>query len=128
MAFEYRGEKLDEALKMIEQAVAAQPNNGAIIDSLGWALFKLGRFEEAVPVLERGSELEATDPIVNDHLGDALWVVGRKLEAQFQWQRALSFNPEDEEAARIRRKIAVGLDAVMIEEGNEPLSVARGDN
>ena len=123
-----RGEKLDEALTMIEQAVAAQPNNGAIIDSLGWALFKLGRFEEAVPVLERGSELEATDPIVNDHLGDALWVVGRKLEAQFQWQRALSFDPEEDEAARIRRKIAVGLDAVMIEEGKEPLSVARGDN
>lgn len=123
-----RGEKLDEALSLIEQAVAAQPNNGAIIDSLGWALFKLGRFEEAVPVLERGSELEATDPVVNDHLGDALWVVGRKLEAQFQWQRALSFDPEEDEATRIRRKIEIGLDAVMIEEGKDPFSVARGDN
>ena len=115
-------------MSLIEHAVATQPNNGAIIDSLGWALFKLGRFEEAVPVLERGSELEATDPVVNDHLGDALWVVGRKLEAQFQWQRALSFDPEEDEAARIRRKIAIGLDAVMIEEGKDPLSVARGDN
>ena len=101
-----RGEKLDEALDMIERAVEARPDSGAIIDSLGWVYFKLGRYDEAVEPLERAAALEATDPIVNDHLGDAYFVVGRQREARFQWQRALSFDPEPELADRIRAKLA----------------------
>lgn len=116
-----RRTNLDEALGMIERAVAAQPENGAIVDSLGWVLYRLGRYEEAVPHMERASELLPVDPIINDHLGDVYWAVGRTLEARFQWQRALSFDPEEEEAARIRRKLEVGLDAVLAEEGAEPL-------
>lgn len=119
-----RHENLDEALDMIERAVAGDPDNGAIVDSLGWVFFRLGRFEEAVEQLERAVELLPVDPIINDHLGDAYWAVGRKREARFQWSRALSFDPEEDEADRIRRKLDVGLDQVLIEEGAEPLSVA----
>ncbi|MCX7300817.1 MAG: tetratricopeptide repeat protein [Rhodobacterales bacterium] len=119
-----RGEKLDEALAMIESAVAGDPQNGAIVDSLGWVYFQLGRYDEAVAQLERAAGLEPVDPVVNDHLGDAYWMVGRTLEAQFQWNRAMSFDPEDEEAARIRRKLDIGLDAVLAEEGAAPVAVA----
>jgi Flp pilus assembly protein TadD len=121
-----RGEKLDEALTMIEEAVAGEPENGAIVDSLGWVYFKLGRMEEAVVQLERAAALEPVDPVVNDHLGDAYWAVGRLREAEFQWKRALSFAPEDAEAERIRRKLDVGLDAVLAEEGAPPPGLADG--
>ncbi len=121
--------KLEEALEMIERAVAASPDSGYIIDSLGWALYRLGRYEEAVPHMERAVELMAVDPVVNDHLGDVYWAVGRKREAEFQWARALSFVDEDDPMSeakpeRIRRKLEVGLDAVLAEEGAEPLQVA----
>lgn len=120
-----RGEKLDEALDMIERAVEAQPDSGYIIDSLAWALFTLGRYDEALEPMERASLLEPVDPIVTDHLGDVYWAVGRKLEAEFQWHRALSFDPEPDLADRIRRKLDVGLDAVLREEGATPLSERR---
>jgi Flp pilus assembly protein TadD len=120
-----RHEKLDEALAMIEQAVAGEPENGAIVDSLGWVLFRLGR-HSAVVHLERAASLEPVDPVINDHLGDAYWAVGRLREADFQWKRALSFGPEEEEAARIRRKLEVGLDAVMAEEGRDPIRAVDG--
>lgn len=121
-------ENLDEALAMIEEAVAASPGSGYIIDSLGWVLYRMGRYDEAVGHMERAAELMAVDPIVNDHLGDVYWAVGRQIEAEFQWHRALSFDPEPEEAERIRRKLEVGLDAVLEEEGAEPLAVANGAN
>jgi len=128
-SFVDRGENLDEALGMIERAVAAQPEAGYIIDSLAWALFRLGRYEEAVEPMERAALLEPVDPVVTDHLGDVYWAVGRKLEARFQWHRALSFEPEEDEAIRIRRKLEVGLDAVLAEEGAKSLTeVANGDN
>ncbi|MBY4894566.1 tetratricopeptide repeat protein [Rhodobacteraceae bacterium N5(2021)] len=107
----------DEALDMIQRAVAARPESGYIIDSLGWVYYRLGRFDEAVAPMERAVELEPNDPIVNDHLGDVYWVNGRYREAEFQWHRALSFNPEPDEAARIRRKLDVGLYEVLEEEG-----------
>ena len=119
---------LKEAQEMIETAVDLSPDSGYIIDSLGWVLFRLGKYSEAVPYLERAAELMSIDPIVNDHLGDAYWAVGRKLEAQFQWQRALSFDPVDKEAERIRRKLDVCLDAVLAEEGAEPLSLVQNDD
>lgn len=128
-SFVDRGENLDEALGMIQRAVAAQPDAGYIIDSLAWAYFRLGRYEEAVEPMERASLLEPVDPVVTDHLGDVYWAVGRKLEARFQWHRALSFDPEEKDAQRIRRKLEVGLDAVLAEEGAKPLTeVANGGN
>lgn len=123
-----RGEKLDEALGMIEKAVAGDPDKGYIIDSLAWALFRLGRYDEALEPMERASLLEPVDPIVTDHLGDVYWMVGRKLEARFQWRRALSFEPEEKDAVRIRRKLEVGLDAVMAEEGTLPGPVEAAKN
>ncbi len=121
-----RGEKLDEALGMIEKAVAADPQQGYIIDSLAWAMFKLGRYDEALDPMERASLLEPVDPIVTDHLGDVYWQVGRKLEARFQWRRALSFKPTEKDAERIRRKLEVGLDVVMEEDAKtaEPADAA----
>ncbi len=127
-----RREKLDEALDMIERAVAARPDSGYIVDSLGWVLFRLGRYDEAVEHMERAVELMPVDPVVNDHLGDVYWAVGRAREAEFQWKRALSFiDPEDTDSEadpeRIRRKLEVGLDAVLAEEGADPLKVANGN-
>ena len=124
--------KLDEALDMIERAVAASPESGYIVDSLGWVYYRLGRYDEAVEQMERAVELEAVDPVVNDHLGDVYWAVGRAREARFQWKRALSFirfGETDTEAQpdRIRRKLEVGLDRVLEEEGAAPLRVANDD-
>lgn len=124
-----RKENYDEALAMIEKAVAERPDDGAIVDSLGWALYRLGRYDEAVGHMEKAVELVPVDPVVNDHLGDVYWAVGRKREAEFQWKRALSFKPDtEEEAARIRRKLDVGLDVVLKEEGAEPLAVTKNGN
>ncbi len=121
--------KLDEALDMIERAAAARPDSGYIIDSLGWVLYRLGRYDEAVVHMERAAELMPVDPIVNDHLGDVYWAVGRKTEARFQWRRALSFavygtTAEEVNVDRIRAKLDVGLDQVLAEEGAPPLQVA----
>jgi tetratricopeptide (TPR) repeat protein len=115
-----RGLKFDEALGMIETAVAARPDSGAIVDSLAWVYYKLGRYQEAVAPMERAAELEPNDPILSDHLGDVYWMVGRDVEARFQWRRALSFEPEQAEAERIRHKLSVGLDAVYADEGVTP--------
>ena len=109
-------QNLDEALSMIEQAVAARPDDGYITDSLGWVYYRLGRLNDAVEPMERAVELRPLDPLINDHLGDVLWSVGRKREAEFQWRRALSLEPEEQED-RIRRKLEVGLDTVLEEEG-----------
>ncbi len=114
-------QNLDEALAMIERAVTLQPDSGAILDSLAWGMFRLGRYAEALDPMERASLLEPVDPVVTDHLGDVYWAVGRLREAEFQWRRALSFDPDEAEATRIRRKLEVGLDAVLAEEGAAPL-------
>lgn len=120
---------LEEALGMIERAVAARPDSGYIVDSLGWVLYRVGRYDEAVEHMERAAELMPTDPVVNNHLGDVLWAVGRRIEARFQWRRALSLLgdrkvPPDIDPDRVRRKLDTGLDAVLAEEGAPPLTIA----
>ncbi|WP_411643690.1 tetratricopeptide repeat protein [Loktanella agnita] len=121
-----RGEKLDEALQMIQTAAAARPDSGAIVDSLGWVLFQMGQYQEAVIHLERAAALEPLDAVINDHLGDVYWAVGREIEANFQWQRALSFGPTPDDAQRIREKLDRGLDMVLRDEGLTPIHVASG--
>lgn len=107
---------LDEALDMIERAVEGEPDSGYITDSLGWAYYRLGRYEEAVPVMERAVELLPRDPILNDHLGDVYYAVGRYREARFQWRRALSFGPHaDLDMNLVRRKLEIGKDAALKE-------------
>ncbi|QEW18771.1 lipoprotein NlpI [Marinibacterium anthonyi] len=125
-------ENLDEALDMIRRAVAARPDSGYIVDSLGWVLYRLGRYKEAVGNMETAVELMPVDAVVNDHLGDVYWAVGRKLEAEFQWRRALSFiDPSDPDSEadpdRIRRKLDVGLDQVLSEEGAPPIKFANDE-
>jgi len=108
---------LEEALDMIERAVAGQPDDGYITDSLGWVYYRLGRYDEALPQMLRAVELAPVDAVINDHLGDVLWKVGREREARFQWRRALSFGPADDlDMDRVRRKLEVGLDVVLDEE------------
>jgi tetratricopeptide (TPR) repeat protein len=118
-----KGENLDEALAMIEKAVAARPDDGYITDSLGWVLHRLDRNDEAVPHMLRAVELTPDDAVINDHLGDVLWVAGRKREAEFQWRRALSFGPApDLDMDRVREKLGVGLDRVIEQEGDTGVS------
>jgi tetratricopeptide (TPR) repeat protein len=100
---------LDQALKMIEHAVELRPNDGYIVDSLGWAHFQLGEYPQATQYLERAIELLPEDPTINDHLGDAYWRSGRLSEARFQWQRALQFQPEADEVKTIDAKLDKGL-------------------
>jgi len=100
---------LKQGLAMIQKAVGKRPNDGFIVDSLGWAYYRLGNYKEAVKHLERAVELKPEDPTLNDHLGDALWRVGRKREARFQWDQALTLKPEPEEAEKIAEKLLKGL-------------------
>ncbi len=104
-----QGVNLDEAFKMLRHAVELRPNDGYIVDSLGWAHFKLGQYPEATQTLERAVDLKPTDPVLNDHLGDAYWRVNRKVEARFQWNHARDMNPEPEDLPTILKKIEFGL-------------------
>jgi tetratricopeptide (TPR) repeat protein len=101
---------IDEAFKMLTKAVELAPRDGMIIDSLGWAYYRMGRYDDAARELEKAVELKPGDPTINDHLGDAYWKVGRKLEAKFQWDHAKNSDPEHEELVKILKKIDNGLD------------------
>jgi tetratricopeptide (TPR) repeat protein len=111
-----RGEHLKQALAMIERAVNAEPQSGEIIDSLGWAYYRLGDYKDAVEKLEAAVTLDPSIPEVNDHLGDAYWRVGRKTEAAFQWRRVLSLEPDDKLKTSVERKLAspLGPDAPAV--------------
>lgn len=102
------GVHLRQARQMIEKAVQQQPNDGAIIDSLGWVMLRGGDTKDAVKTLERAVELEPQDATINGHLGDAYWAAGRKLEATFQWRRALTLNPEPEDKAKLEARLTTG--------------------
>ena len=104
---------LDEGMDLIREAVRLRPNDGYIVDSLGWAYYRLGAYENAVNELERAVELRPGDPTINDHLGDAYWRAGRKLEARYQWERALTMEPELTEVPKIEQKIAAGMPPVI---------------
>jgi Flp pilus assembly protein TadD len=105
------GMHLDEARAMLNRAVALRPDDGYIVDSMGWVHYRLGEYPEAVESLERAVELEPGDPVINDHLGDAYWRVGRQREARYQWQRALTLEPDDELIETIEQKLKSGLPA-----------------
>ncbi|WP_315706714.1 MULTISPECIES: tetratricopeptide repeat protein [unclassified Bradyrhizobium] len=104
-----QGTNLDEGMKMIKHAVEQRPDDGYIVDSLGWAYYRLGNYEEAVKNLERAIDLKPEDPTINDHLGDAYWRIGRKLEAKFQWAHARDLKPEPDDLPKIEAKIQNGL-------------------
>jgi tetratricopeptide (TPR) repeat protein len=100
---------LVEAMEMVRKAVELKPNDGYIVDSLGWAHYQLGEYDEAVKQLERAVELKPADPIIADHLGDAYWRAGRQLEAHFQWQHAKDNKPEVADLEKIEKKLKAGL-------------------
>jgi tetratricopeptide (TPR) repeat protein len=104
-----QGVHLDDGMGMIRRAVEQRPDDGYIVDSLGWAYFRTGNYDEAVKNLERAVELKPEDPTINDHLGDAYWRVGRVLEAHFQWSHAKDLKPEPEDLPKIEDKLKNGL-------------------
>ncbi len=104
-----QGKNIDQARDMIQRAVQQRQNDGYIVDSMGWVLYRLGNYKDAVTQLERAVQLRPQDPVINDHLGDAYWRVGRRHEARFQWRRALSFKPTDENKEKIEGKLKEGL-------------------
>ena len=112
-----KGINLGEAFPMLRKAVELRPTDGYIVDSLGWAEYKLGHYQEAVTDLEKAIDLKPADPVINDHLGDAYWHVGRKLEAHFQWNHARDMGADPSDLPRILKKIKYGLDAVPTKAG-----------
>jgi len=104
-----RDENLQKAKEMLIKAVSLRPNDGYIIDSLGWLYYRLGDFDNAVAQLEKAVSLEAADSTINDHLGDAFWRIGRRDEARYQWQRALWLDPAVTQIPLIREKLLDGL-------------------
>ncbi len=106
-----QGINLDEGMDMIRKAVELRPRSGFIVDSLGWAHYRLGQYEEAVRELEKAVQLMPQDPTINDHLGDAYWQVGRKLEATFQWNIALASKTPPDNPEAIEKKLKEGLHA-----------------
>jgi len=104
-----QGINLDDGMKMIKRAVDQRPDDGYIVDSLGWAYYRIGNYEDAVKNLERAIDLKPEDPTINDHLGDAYWRTGRTLEAKFQWAHARDLKPEAEELPKIEAKLQNGL-------------------
>jgi len=112
-----RGVRLDEALAYIKKAVELEPANGAYLDSLGWAYFKLGKYDAAEQNLIRASQRQESDPTINEHLADLYQKTGRLKLAATHWERALvewgktveaEVDPSD--VARIQKK----LDAVRV--------------
>jgi Flp pilus assembly protein TadD len=104
-----QGINLDDGMRMIQRAVEQRADDGYIVDSLGWAYYRIGNYEEAVKHLEHAVELKPEDPTINDHLGDAYWRIGRVLEARFQWAHARDLKPEADDLPKIEEKLKLGL-------------------
>jgi len=129
-----QGVHLDEAMDMIRRSVEQRPDDGYIVDSLGWAYYRLGNYDEAVKNLEHAVELKPVDPTINDHLGDVYWKVDRMLEAKFQWSHARDLKPEQDELVKIEQKLKVGLDEAKSDtksdksDAGSPADTTGGDN
>ena len=104
-----RGRNIQQALAMLEKARSLSPFDGYIVDSVGWAYYRLGRFNDAANTLEQAVLLVPGDPTINDHFGDALWRAGRHIDARFQWNHALTFADGDTDKGAIQQKLKTGL-------------------
>lgn len=104
-----QGVKLDKAYELISKALEIMPSDAAIRDSMGWVLFRKGKYDEAISHLEQAVEALPHDPEINDHLGDAYWMIGRKREARFQWEKSLSFSGNDVQIKELKNKIKYGI-------------------
>lgn len=104
-----RNVHLDEAITMVERASAADPRSAAMIDSVGWGYYRKGDYKKAQAHLEKAVEMMPGNPEINDHLGDLYWRIGRRLEAEFQWRRVLTLEPDDKMKAKAELKLKNGL-------------------
>jgi tetratricopeptide (TPR) repeat protein len=113
------GTHIEEALKMLQRAVDLRPDDGYIIDSLGWAYYRLGQYDKAVEVLESAIQFSPYEATLNEHLGDAYWKIGRKREAQFLWRHAIKLKPEEDRIPILQAKMKSGLEAGEALEGRQ---------
>ena len=108
-----QGMHLHEGLRMIRRAIEQRPDDGYMVDSLGWAHYRLGNFDEALKHIRRALELVPRDPTIADHLGDAYWQLGGKAEARELWARAVSFKPDPKDLAKIEEKLRASQPAAV---------------
>ena len=105
-----QGVKIKESLDMLKKANTLKSNDPFIIDSLGWALFKLERYNESKNYLQTAVKLLPADPIVNDHYGDVLWKIGKEIQARYYWNYVLNLKKTDEILKKkIEKKLIKGL-------------------
>jgi tetratricopeptide (TPR) repeat protein len=100
-----RGVRLDEAVRYVEQALEIEPSNGAYLDSLGWAYFKLNELEKAEKYLLKAVELVKNDPVMFDHLGDLYYRMGQLERARDSWSKSVEVGTEREEVDKVRDKL-----------------------
>ena len=95
--FAEKGVNLQEAVEILKKAVSKEPENGAFLDSLGWAYYRLGQFEKAEEYLDRAVQYETENEIILDHIGDVAWELGKKDKAKMHWMKSLKLDPNNEE-------------------------------
>jgi tetratricopeptide (TPR) repeat protein len=100
-----RGDRLEEAVSLVERALTVDPDNPSYLDSLGWAFFQQRRFDKAEPLIRRAARRLPVNSVVHDHLGDLLWEMGRHEEARDAWRRALAGDRESVDVDAIERKV-----------------------
>jgi tetratricopeptide (TPR) repeat protein len=107
-----RGVRLEESVKYIQKALELEPNNGAYLDSLGWAYYKMNRCDLAEPPLEKAARLMSDDPTIHEHLGRLYLRMGKETLAEQEWERALKDWPQAvsndfdaDQAAKLQREL-----------------------
>jgi len=101
---------IEKSLNMLKKANSLRPNDGYIIDSLGWALFKLKKYKEAKKYLQLAVRFMASDPVVNDHYADSLWMNDNSLQARYYWNYVLKLEKTEEKLKKkIQQKLLFGL-------------------
>jgi tetratricopeptide (TPR) repeat protein len=115
-----RGVRLQEAVQYVEEALALDPDNGAYLDSLGWAFFKLNDLEKAEKYLLRAVEIVRDDPVIHDHLGDLYHKTGDYQRALDYWKKSLDNGTESEDNAKVRDKLEKLQEKLKKERGRNP--------
>ena len=105
-----KGINIEKSLEMLKKANKLRPNDGYIVDSLGWALFKLKKYDEAKKYMQLAVRLMASDPVINDHFADVLWMSNNSLQARYYWNYVLKLkNTEENLKKNIENKLLFGL-------------------
>jgi Tfp pilus assembly protein PilF len=100
-----RSERIEEALKLIEQAVAVDPTNPSYLDSLGWAYYKAGRLNDAEKHIKNALRYDPSSATINEHLGDIYSAQGKKDQAKASWQKAITIASDVSDIERIKKKL-----------------------